>query len=336
MSTTPPDGPPPPDAPRSPYDDLPPDFDAHLPDDLEVRHCYRHPMRETGVSCAQCGRPICHECMIPAPVGFRCPDCVYGEQTKGSRAKVVTRGQIRSRWGAAGSLPGSGGVSVTKVLVALNVFMFLIELATGATALMGGGSSSALLRLGALYSPLVLVKHEYWRMFASMFLHDGLLHIVFNMWALWVIGGFMEAVMGRLKFAIIYLVSGFAGSVLILVAAPVNALVVGASGAIFGIFGALAVHAYLDRGRDFQSRRLLYNVIFLLVINLAFSFANGRISWQAHVGGLVVGMATTLFLLRGGRRSGRAPLDVVDVVGLLVIVAALVAITLWRVNTFVI
>ena len=113
-------------------------------------------------------------------------------------------------------------------------------------------------------------------MFTSMFLQDGIFHILFNMWALWAIGGFMEAALGRLKFVLLYFISGFAGSVLVLVAAPTDSLVVGASGAIFGIFGALAVHAFLNRGRDFQSRALLGNVIFLLVINLVFTFSAGR------------------------------------------------------------
>ena len=82
--------------------DLPPDFHTHMPDDLDVRYCYRHPDRETGVSCSNCGKPICHECMIPAPVGFRCPDCVHTQSGQAPRAKVVTRGQIRSRWGSGG------------------------------------------------------------------------------------------------------------------------------------------------------------------------------------------------------------------------------------------
>jgi membrane associated rhomboid family serine protease len=325
----------PPEPPESPFaGDLPPDFETQMPDDLEVKHCYRHPMRETGVSCSNCGRPICHECMIPAPVGFRCPECVREQQTPGSRARVVTRAQTRSRW-SAGGVAGSGGLSATKVLVAINVVMFVIELATGASGMMGGGSSQTLVNLGALYSPYVLLRHEYWRMFTCLFLHDGLLHIAFNMWALWVIGGFVEAALGRAKFLVVYFVSGFAGSVLVLVAAPVNTLVVGASGAIFGIVGALAVHAFLNRGRDLQSRALLGNVVFLLVINLVFSFTAGFVSWQAHVGGLVVGGLTTFVLMRGGRRDPRGSFDAVDIAATVAIVAVLVAITWWRVTTFV-
>ena len=315
-------------------DELPPDFDVQMPDDLDVRHCYRHADRETGVSCSSCGRPICYECMIPAPVGFRCPECVRGSASKGSRATVVTRGQMRSRW-SAGGVGAPAGWSVTKVLIAVNVLMFVVELVTGASRLMGGGSGQALLDVGALWPAAVLVKHEYWRLISCTFLHDGILHLAFNMWALWAIGGFVEAVLGRVKFAILYLVSGLAGSVLVLVAAPVDTLVVGASGAVFGLFGALAVHAFLNRGRDFQSRALLSNVLFLLVINLVFTFSAGFVSWQAHIGGLVTGAATMLAFMLGGRKDPRAPFGTADAVAVAVIVLILVAVTWWRVSTFV-
>jgi membrane associated rhomboid family serine protease len=318
---------------RFPGGEMPPDFDTQMPDDLEVKYCYRHHDRETGVSCSNCGRPICHECMIPAPVGFRCPECVREQNAHGSRAKVVTRGQMRSRWDA-GAIGAPAGLSATKVLIALNVIMFVVQLVTGATRIMGGGSGQALVDLGALYVPSVLIEHEYWRLFTSMFLHDGILHLAFNMWALWAIGGFMEAAVGRLKFVILYLVSGFAGSVLVLVAAPVNSLVVGASGAIFGIFGALAVHAFLNRGRDFQSRALLSNVLFLLVINLVFTFSAGRVSWQAHIGGLVAGAATMLAMMLAGRKDPRRPFGLTDGLAVLGIVLVIAAVAWWRVATF--
>jgi membrane associated rhomboid family serine protease len=318
---------------RFPGGDLPPDFETKMPDDFEVQHCYRHPDRETGVSCSNCGRPICHECMIPAPVGFRCPECVKEQNAKGSRARVVTRAQTRSRW-SGGAIGAPAGWSATRVLIALNVIMFVLELVTGATRIFGGGSGQALVDLGALYVPYVLIDHQYWRMITSMFLQDGILHIAFNMWALWAIGGFMEVALGRLKFVVIYFVSGFAGSVLVLVAAPVNSLVVGASGAIFGIFGALAVHAFLNRGRDFQSRALLSNVLFLLVINLVFTFSAGRVSWQAHIGGLIVGAATMLAMMLAGRKDPRRPFGLVDGLAVLGIVLVLVAVTWWRVTTF--
>ena len=108
---------------------------------------------------------------------------------------------------------------------------------------------------------------------------------------------------------------------------------VGASGAIFGVFGALAVHAFLNRGRDFQSRSLLGNVLFLLVINLVFSFTGG-ISWQAHIGGLIGGAATMLAMMLGGRKDPRRPFELPDGLAVLGIVFLLVVITAWQVLTF--
>jgi membrane associated rhomboid family serine protease len=269
--------------------------------------------------------------MIAAPVGFRCPECVR-QQTRSSRSRVVTRGQMRSRW--EGGMLGTSGFSVTKVLVALNVVYFLVELLTGAVGLIGGGSTGQLVRLGALVPAFVTVDHEYWRMFTSMFMHAGLFHILFNMWALLVIGDYLEAAIGRLKFALLYLVSGFAGSVLVVIAAPALAPTIGASGAIYGVFGALGVYAYLNRGRDLMAQALLRNIIFLLVINLLFTFGFRGVSWQAHIGGLLGGAAMVAALMLGGRKDPRYRLDGVDLAGIILIVAALVALTWWRVTTF--
>jgi membrane associated rhomboid family serine protease len=323
-----------------PGGEMPPDFETKMPEDIEVRYCYRHPERETGVSCSNCGRPICHDCMIPAPVGFRCPECVKEQNARGTRAKVVTRGQIRSGWGA-GALGRSTGVTATKVLVALNAIMFLLELAVssiGAGTLTLNPTNDALIRLGALINyasdaPNVLVTHEYWRMFTSTFLHGGVFHILLNMWALWVMGSFMEVAIGRLKFVVLYLISGFAGSVLVLAIAPVPTLVVGASGAIFGLFGALAVHAYFNRG-DFQSSAFLRQIMFLIVINLVFSFLWSGISWQAHIGGLIGGAATMFAMTLAGRKDPRRPFELADGLAVGAVVAVLVAVTAARVLTF--
>jgi len=315
---------------RFPGGDLPPDFETNMPDDLEVKHCYRHHDRETGVSCSNCERPICHECMIPAPVGFRCPECVKEQSAGGSRAKVVTRAQVRSRWSGA-TIGAPAGLSATKVLMGLNVIMFVLELVTGYSGLLGGGSGTV--DLGGLAPIQVFLGQDYWRLFTSMFLHGGLIHLAFNMWALWAIGGFIEAAVGRLKFVVIYFVSGFAGSVMVLLASPATVTVVGASGAIFGLFGALAVHAFLNRGRDFQSRALLGNVLFLLVINLMFSFRGG-ISWQAHIGGLIAGAAVMAAMMLAGRKDPRRPFELPDGLAVLGIVFVLVALTWWSVLTF--
>ncbi len=305
---------------RFPGGDLPPDFETKLPDD--VRHCYRHHDRETGVSCSNCGRPICHECMIPAPVGFRCPECVKEQGGRGTRAKVVTRGQMRSRWdGALGGY--GGGLSVTKVLVIINVAVFLLGLAPSVRAW--------LFDWGSLYVPAVLLDSQYWRMVTSMFLHSGIFHVLFNMWALWVVGGFMEAALGRGKFILLYFISGLAGSVLV-VATLSLAPVVGASGAIYGLFGALAVHAFFNRA-DLQSQAFLRQILFIIVLNLVFTFSLGGISWQAHIGGLLGGAATMFAMILGGRKDARRPFELADGLAVGGIAFALLLITAWRVLT---
>jgi membrane associated rhomboid family serine protease len=261
--------------------------------------------------------------MVPAPVGFRCPECVKEQNAGRSRAKVVTRGQIRSRW-SAGAIGGQGGLSVTKVLLGINVVVFLL----GLLPYLG-------LRIdyyGALIVPAVVIDHQYWRMFTSMFIHAGIFHILLNMWALWLVGGFLEAAIGRGKFLTLYLLAGFAGSVLV-VLVP-SAPVVGASGAIFGLFGALAVHAFLNQGRDLQSSAFLRQILFIIVINLVFTFAWGNISWQAHIGGLIGGAATMFAMMLGGRKDPRRPFELPDGLAVAAIAFVLVVLTAWQVLTY--
>ena len=144
------------------------DFELRMPDDLGVEHCYRHPDRETGVRCANCGRPICHECMTPAAVGFRCPECMAEQRRGGGRPRVVTRQQTRSRWQQHRRLRRKLGITVTKVLIAINVLVFLVELRpTRRTDI------NQIVRLGGLVPAYVIERHEYWRLFASMFLHES-------------------------------------------------------------------------------------------------------------------------------------------------------------------
>jgi membrane associated rhomboid family serine protease len=325
----------PPDAPEAPQppsgDGLPADFETRLPDDLEVKHCYRHPQRETGVSCSNCGRPICHECMIDAPVGFRCPECVKEQNAAGSRAKVVTRGQIRSRWGAAGGAM-SGRAPVTKVLIGINVALFLAELLFGAVGAMGGGSTRMLVDMGALVPAYVAVKHEYWRLFTAMWLHGGLLHVAFNMYALYIGGSYLEMIAGKGKYLAIYLIAGVAGNVAVyLLAAPVS-VTIGASTAIFGIFGAL--FTYSLHNRESAVGRALQSMGTVILINLVITFVVPGISWQGHVGGLIGGVLAVEALTWFGRRDLRAPFGARDAALLAVVVVLLVAAVLWRTANF--
>jgi membrane associated rhomboid family serine protease len=318
-----------------PTDDrMPPDFETPMPEDLEVRYCYRHPDRETGVSCSSCGRPICHECMIPAPVGFRCPECVRQQNAAGQRARVVTRGEMRSRWGATGMV--SRVTPVTRALIVINVGVFVLEIVLASGMLLGSGvTSSTLTSMGALVPARVALQHEYWRLFTSMFLHANLIHIAFNMWALWVVGSYLERIMGPVRFLLLYLVAGLAGSVLVLVAGPAYVPTVGASGAIFGVFGALFAWAFLSRGRDFVADQLVRQIGILLLLNLVITFGwRGAISWQAHIGGLIGGVAAFLAMRYGDKQGFRGRISNDALVALGGVVAVLFALIVWRVQTF--
>lgn len=312
--------------------DMPSDFEPGMPEDLNVRRCYRHADRETGVSCANCGRPICHECMIVAPVGFRCPECVREHNARGSRAKVVTRGQIRSRWGVAG-----GGMSsvapVTRILIGINIALFAIEILVGAVGFMGGGSTGNLVAMGALLPAYVAERNEYWRLLTAMFLHGSVLHVAFNMYALYIGGSFLEMIAGKGKYLAVYLAAGVAGNVAVYVLAGPFSVTIGASTAIFGVFGALFAYSVHFRGS--AAGQALRSMGTIILINLAITFMVPGISWQGHIGGLVGGVAALEALTWFGSRDLRGPFGVRDVVLLAGLAAVLVLIVVWRTATFV-
>ena len=238
--------------------------------------CYRHPNRETGVSCSNCGRPICPDCMTPTPVGMRCPECAR-QRTR------VTRGAVG---------PGRYDTPATFVLIALNVAAYLAEIAGGGGGLTPG-HSSLVIDFG-LYGPFV-AEGEWYRLLTSGFLHASLIHIGFNMFALYFLGRLLEPGIGTPRFVALYFVSLFAGSLGALLLSP-DALTYGASGAVFGIFGATFVIAR-HRGID----GLAASVGFILVLNLAITFGNPEISIGAHLGGLVGGVLCALFIVAGER-----------------------------------
>ncbi|MGZ4246185.1 MAG: rhomboid family intramembrane serine protease [Solirubrobacteraceae bacterium] len=241
--------------------------------------CYRHPSRETGVSCANCGRPICPDCMTPTSVGMRCPECAR------ERTKVKT---VRS---------GPGAPIVTQVLIALNLAVFIGETASG-TPLggVGTGGFGTLFTKGALYGPFIDQLHQYYRLVTAGFLHDGLLHIAFNMLFLFFIGPTLEPAIGRLNFIVVYVVSLLAGSFGALLFSP-QLPTVGASGACFGLLGALIVVAHYRGISIWQSGLGL-----TLVINIVFSLSVGGISIGGHLGGLVGGAICGWLIVQLGER----------------------------------
>lgn len=241
--------------------------------------CYRHPSRETGVSCSSCGRPICPDCMTPTPVGMRCPECAR------DRTKVKTVGSTRS-------MP-----SITRILIAINVIVFLGETASGTP--LGGVSNSfgTLYEKGALFGPYITnAPHQYYRLLTSGFLHDGLLHILFNMVFLYFVGAMLEPAIGRVNYVAIYFASLFAGSFGALLFSP-DIATVGASGALFGLLGALMVVSH------FRGISIWQNGLGLtLVINVVFSLTLPGISIGGHIGGFVGGAICGWLVVSLGER----------------------------------
>jgi membrane associated rhomboid family serine protease len=252
----------------------------------ETHTCYRHPNRETLVSCSECGRYICEECMNFAPVGIRCPD----HATVGPGAKPSAKRQVQTARRRATSL----AAPATVALVVINVAVYLITVAQGNGVSSPGGT---LYEKGALFiqSPFFpgqgLAYGDWWRLGTVMFLHASLLHIAFNMFALYWLGSVVEEAIGSLRFLLIYVVSGLAGSVGALLLDP-NQVTVGASGAIWGVMGALLVLEYLTTG-SFAGQ-----AAGLILINLVITFTIPNISVGGHIGGLVGGIAATYVLMR--------------------------------------
>jgi membrane associated rhomboid family serine protease len=254
-------------------------------------YCYRHPDRETLVSCSECGRPICEDCMTFAPVGIRCPD--HSGLPQG--AQRVTQGVQRA------SFEGTGAV-VTKAIIAINVGVYLLELALGGQI---NGTGNEIYREGVLYGPVV-ANGDYWRLFTAMFLHYGPIHLGLNMLALWWFGAAVEQVLGRGRYLLLYIVSGLAGSAGALLFSP-ESLTVGASGAIFGILGAAFV---LERQRMYV---LGGGALSIIVLNLAFTFFIPGISIGGHIGGLVGGGLCALAFSSFRRSPGIATISMVAV-----------------------
>ncbi|GGV80432.1 rhomboid family intramembrane serine protease [Streptomyces gelaticus] len=250
--------------------------------------CYRHPGREANIRCTRCERPICPECMVDASVGFQCPACVRRGSGTGHGPAAN-----RPRTVAGGSLTADPRL-VTKILLGINVAVYLAVLARG-TALV-----DELMLLGRATThyggPLEGVAEGQWyRLVTSMFLHQEVWHIAFNMLGLWWLGGPLEAALGRVRYLALYMISGLAGSALTYwLSAPVQGSL-GASGAIFGLLGATAV----------LMRRLNYDmrpVFALLAVNLVITFNPwGGIAWQAHVGGLIAGTLIAIGMVHAPR-----------------------------------
>lgn len=243
--------------------------------------CYRHPDRPTGLRCSRCGRPACHECLRQAPVGFHCVECIDQER-RGAAAHIPTAP------GGAGSLAGarsalSGRPSVTYALIALNVLAYLIT-AVQAGSILDNNRGSAFYERFALVPGLV-ANGEWWRLIGSGFLHFGILHLAVNMYALYVVGIACENAIGKLRYSLVYLAGLVGGSTAVMFGAW-NGQTAGASGAIFGLFGAVLIILL-------RLRRNPNMMIAVIVINVIISVSVPGISWLGHLGGFLAGTAAT-------------------------------------------
>jgi membrane associated rhomboid family serine protease len=249
----------------------------------ETPRCYRHPDRETLVSCSECGRPICQDCMTFAPVGIRCPDHSNVGARKPSAARTVRTARRRVRGHAA---------PATIALVVINVVVYALTAYQGLGINTPGGK---IFENWALVGVLV-DNGDWWRLVTAMFLHAGILHLAFNMLALYWLGSVVEEAIGTRYYVLLYFVSGLAGSAGALVFSNPLAITVGASGAIFGVMGALLILEYRATGS------LAGQAMTLIVVNLAITFAIPGISKGGHLGGLLGGILAMLALLEGRRR----------------------------------
>lgn len=228
--------------------------------------CYRHPERSTLLSCSRCGRPICAECSIDATVGQRCPACVREE---GVQRTIPTRTR-RSRTTDA---PASRGILALTIL-----FFFLSGL---------GNPENPVFQALAQVN-LAVEAGEWWRIFTPILIHGSITHILFNMWALWILGPQVERGVGTWPFIGLYLASAGIGGVAVYYMSDPLVIGVGASGAIFGLFGVWLSWA-LHKRNTAWGRSLLGQLGFLLLINAAIPFFLPQIAWQAHLGGLIAG-----------------------------------------------
>lgn len=263
----------------------------------ETQTCYRHPDRVTYVRCSRCNRYICPECMRSAAVGHQCVDCVN------TGAKTVR--QPRTQFGGR---PSAVPV-VTYVLIAVNVVMFVLQ------------TMSRDFQNGLVLQSYAVADGELYRLLTSAFLHYGMTHLLFNMWALYVVGPPLEAALGRLRFSALYFLSALGGSVLVFLLSSLGAATAGASGAVFGLFGATFV----------VGKRLNLDVRWVVAIiglNLAFTvifplISSVNISWQGHLGGLVTGAVVAAAYAYAPQRS-RNVVQASVTVAILVLFAVLI------------
>ncbi len=260
--------------------------------------CYRHPQNATGIRCTRCDRPICAQCMVAAPVGFQCPECVAGAQATQRRATTV-----------AGGSPIAKPV-VTYSLIGINIALYALQTIVPNDAVTNNWS---------MWPAGIAYYGEWWRLMSGAFLHGSIMHILFNMYVLFALGPTLERILGHARYLVLYLVAALGGAVASYLFTFVCTPSVGASGAIFGLMGALVV----------AGRRLRFDitqVLVLLAINLVIGFVSPNVDWRAHIGGMLVGaLVAAVFVF--APRAHRLLWQSAGVSGIVVV---LLLLAIWR------
>ena len=241
---------------------------------------------------------MCPDCMVPAPVGFQCPSCVSDAVSTRVTPKTITGAQPITK------------PTFTYTLIGINVLVFGLQFLGGINEVAGNWG---------MWPVGIAVGGEWWRLFTAAFLHGSILHIAFNMYVLFVLGPTLERVLGHARYLILYLLAALGGGVASYIFSDMRTVSVGASGAIFGLMGALIV----------AGRRLKYDikqVVLLLAVNVVIGFMAPGVDWRAHLGGLVTGAAVAaVFVL-----PPRAHRVLWQTVGIIAVLGVLLVLTVWQ------
>ncbi len=278
--------------------------------------CYRHPDRQSFVLCQRCGRTVCPECQTQAPVGVICPECLRDQQ----KAQSPAQQKAERRWSRPQAITRTDSRPiVTYSLIGITTFSYLLTLIPG----VGRTIETALLFFAPALYPELSGVFEPWRLITGSLVHSGLWHLGLNMLALWMIGRSLEPLLGRARLLTLYLLSALGGSVAVTLLS-FGTPVVGASGAIFGLFGALLVI-----GRHIGAN--VATIAIILGINLVIGFLPGsNVSWQAHVGGLVVGaLVAFIFTRTRSSQQRRTQIWLLSAVGVGLVALLLIPAIFW-------
>jgi len=228
--------------------------------------CKNHNKQITNVKCSRCEKDICPDCMRPASIGYQCPGCA-------SDSTPVIRGISKNSF-----IPSQENNQVTKFLSISLITVYVAQFVLG----------DILISNFALFAPSVSTG-QWWRLLTAGFLHGSILHLLFNVYILWVIGSQLESILGKTKFIVIYFVSLIGGSIASFLFSPFGTYSIGASGAIFGLMGAMLAVGHKNKSDISQ-------ITLFLAINLVLGFVFPGIDWRAHLGGLATGIILSVLL----------------------------------------